>query len=123
MQGAAFGIAGVIAAIMVLYTGVNLQRAPVQALVADVVPSRYRSLATLPEAIPIPMTSRAHAPFRLPRPTFIIAPPSFRRPYLDRHRRSTGAPTSSPFFVPRREARRAGRPAAGPWPATRRESR
>jgi predicted MFS family arabinose efflux permease len=43
---AAFGIAGVIVAIVVLYTGINLQRAPVQALIADVVPSRYRSLAT-----------------------------------------------------------------------------
>ena len=43
---AAFGIAGVIVAMVVLYTGINLQRAPVQALIADVVPSRYRSLAT-----------------------------------------------------------------------------
>ena len=43
---AAFGIAGVIVAIVILYTGINLQRAPVQALIADVVPSRYRSLAT-----------------------------------------------------------------------------
>jgi len=30
----------------VLYTGINLQRAPFQALVADAVPSRHRSLAT-----------------------------------------------------------------------------
>jgi MFS family permease len=41
-----FGIIGLIAAIVVLYTGINVQRSPVQALVADVVPSRYRSLAT-----------------------------------------------------------------------------
>jgi maltose/moltooligosaccharide transporter len=41
-----FGIAGVIAAIVVLYTGINTQRSPVQALLADLVPSRYRSLAT-----------------------------------------------------------------------------
>ena len=41
-----FGIAGVIAAIVVLYTGINIQRTPVQALIADLVPSRYRSLAT-----------------------------------------------------------------------------
>jgi MFS family permease len=40
------GIAGLIAAMVVLYTGINLQRAPLQALVADLVPSRYRSLAT-----------------------------------------------------------------------------
>jgi MFS family permease len=40
------GIAGVIAAIVVLYTGINIQRSPVQALIADLVPSRYRSLAT-----------------------------------------------------------------------------
>jgi MFS family permease len=42
----AFGITGVIAAIVVLQTGINLQRSPVQALIADLVPSRYRSLAT-----------------------------------------------------------------------------
>jgi maltose/moltooligosaccharide transporter len=41
-----FGIAGVIAAIVVLYTGINVQRSPFQALVADAVPSRFRSLAT-----------------------------------------------------------------------------
>ena len=41
-----FGIAGVMAAIVVLYTGINTQRSPVQALIADLVPSRYRSLAT-----------------------------------------------------------------------------
>ncbi|MEO8333736.1 MAG: MFS transporter [bacterium] len=41
-----FGIAGVIAAIVLLYTGVNVQRSPFQALVADAVPSRFRSLAT-----------------------------------------------------------------------------
>jgi maltose/moltooligosaccharide transporter len=42
---AKFGIVGLITAIVVLYTGINIQRSPVQALVADVVPSRYRSLA------------------------------------------------------------------------------
>ena len=31
---------------VVLYTGINLQRSPFQALVADLLPSRYRSLAT-----------------------------------------------------------------------------
>jgi MFS family permease len=41
-----FGIAGVIAAIVLLYTGINVQRSPFQALVADAVPSRWRSLAT-----------------------------------------------------------------------------
>ena len=41
-----FGIAGVIAAIILLYTGINVQRSPFQALVADAVPSRFRSLAT-----------------------------------------------------------------------------
>jgi maltose/moltooligosaccharide transporter len=41
-----FGIAGVIAAIVILYTGINLQRTPSQALIADLVPSQYRSLAT-----------------------------------------------------------------------------
>lgn len=40
------GLAGVIAATVVLYTGINVQRSPFQALVADLVPSRYRSLAT-----------------------------------------------------------------------------
>jgi MFS family permease len=41
-----FGIGGVIAAIVVLYAGINIQRSPVQALIADLVASRYRSLAT-----------------------------------------------------------------------------
>jgi maltose/moltooligosaccharide transporter len=40
------GIAGLVAAMVVLYTGINVQRAPFQALVADLVPSRYRSFAT-----------------------------------------------------------------------------
>ena len=43
---AAFGIAGIIAAIVVLYSGLNVQRSPFQALMVDLVPSRYRSLAT-----------------------------------------------------------------------------
>ena len=42
----AFGIAGMIAAIVLLYTGINVQRSPFQALLADAVPSRFRSLAT-----------------------------------------------------------------------------
>ena len=41
-----FGLAGLIAATILLYTGINVQRSPFQALVADLVPSRYRSLAT-----------------------------------------------------------------------------
>ncbi|MGQ0734809.1 MAG: MFS transporter [Acidobacteriota bacterium] len=41
-----FGISGLIAAMVVLYAGINLQRSPFQALLADAVPSRYRSLAT-----------------------------------------------------------------------------
>jgi MFS family permease len=41
-----FGLAGIIVAMVALYTGINLQRAPVQALAADLVPSRFRSLAT-----------------------------------------------------------------------------
>jgi maltose/moltooligosaccharide transporter len=41
-----FGIAGVIAAIILLYSGINVQRSPFQALVADAVPSQLRSLAT-----------------------------------------------------------------------------
>jgi MFS family permease len=45
-SSAVFGITGVIGAFVVLYTGVNIQRSPFQALVADLVPSRYRSLAT-----------------------------------------------------------------------------
>jgi predicted MFS family arabinose efflux permease len=42
----ALGIAGVIAAMVLLYTGINVFRSPFQALVADLVPSRYRSAAT-----------------------------------------------------------------------------
>jgi predicted MFS family arabinose efflux permease len=41
-----FGIGGVIAAMVLLYGGINLQRSPFQALIADLVPSRHRSLAT-----------------------------------------------------------------------------
>jgi maltose/moltooligosaccharide transporter len=43
---ATFGLIGVIGATVVLYTGINVQRSPFQAVVADLVPSRYRSLAT-----------------------------------------------------------------------------
>jgi MFS family permease len=42
----AFGISGVITAMVVLYVGINAQRSPFQALIADTVPSAYRSLAT-----------------------------------------------------------------------------
>jgi MFS family permease len=40
------GLPALIAALVLLHTGINVQRAPVQALVADLVPSRWRSLAT-----------------------------------------------------------------------------
>ena len=43
---AKLGLAVLISAIVLLHTGINVQRAPFQALVADLVPSRYRSLAT-----------------------------------------------------------------------------
>ena len=43
---AALGLTGVMTVMVVLYSGINLQRSPFQALVADLVPSRYRSLAT-----------------------------------------------------------------------------
>ena len=42
----AFGLPFLIGAIVVLHTGINIQRSPFQALVADFVPSRHRSLAT-----------------------------------------------------------------------------
>ena len=45
-SSARFGLVGIVAAIVVLYTGINIQRSPFQALVADLVPSRDRSLAT-----------------------------------------------------------------------------
>ena len=41
----AFGLGGVIGAMVVLYTGINVQRSPFHALMTDLVPSRYRSLA------------------------------------------------------------------------------
>jgi maltose/moltooligosaccharide transporter len=44
-SSARFGLIGLIAAIVLLYSGINLQRAPIHALIADVVPSRYRALA------------------------------------------------------------------------------
>ena len=40
------GLAGIVAAIVVLYGGINLQRSPFQAFLADAIPSRFRSLAT-----------------------------------------------------------------------------
>jgi MFS family permease len=43
---AALGLAGLLPALVLLYTGINLPRSPYQALVADVIPSRYRSFAT-----------------------------------------------------------------------------
>jgi MFS family permease len=43
---AMFGLTGLIGAMVVLHTGINVQRSPFQALVADLVPSRYRSIAT-----------------------------------------------------------------------------
>lgn len=42
----ALGLASLIGAMVVLYAGINVQRSPFQALLADAVPSRYRSLAT-----------------------------------------------------------------------------
>jgi MFS family permease len=43
---AAFGVAGLVSAMVVLYSGINVQRSPFYALIADSVPSAYRSLAT-----------------------------------------------------------------------------
>lgn len=40
------GLAWIVAAMVVLYTGLNVQRSPFQALLADAVPSRHRSLAS-----------------------------------------------------------------------------
>jgi MFS family permease len=45
-SSSSLGLAMLIGAIVVLYTGINVQRSPFQAVVADLVPSRYRSLAT-----------------------------------------------------------------------------
>lgn len=45
-SSAAFGLPFLIGTIVLLHTGINVQRSPFQALVADLVPSRYRSLAT-----------------------------------------------------------------------------
>ena len=42
----AFGLPFLVGAIIVLNTGINIERAPFHALVADVVPSRHRSIAT-----------------------------------------------------------------------------
>ena len=42
----AFGLGGIIAAIVLLYGGINLLRSPFQAVIADLVPSKYRSLAS-----------------------------------------------------------------------------
>jgi predicted MFS family arabinose efflux permease len=42
----AAGVAGLIGTLIVLYTGINVQRSPFQALVADAVPSQFRAFAT-----------------------------------------------------------------------------
>jgi MFS family permease len=42
---ASAGLGGLVAALVMLHTGTNLPRAPFQALLADAVPSRFRSLA------------------------------------------------------------------------------
>ncbi|MCC6164418.1 MAG: MFS transporter [Acidobacteria bacterium] len=41
-----FGVGGLVATMVMLYAGINLERSPAQVLVADMVPSRYRSLAS-----------------------------------------------------------------------------
>ena len=40
------GMTGLIAGMILLFTGINVQRSPFQAWIADLVPSRYRSLAS-----------------------------------------------------------------------------
>lgn len=45
-SSSALGLVGLVLAMTLLHTGINVQRSPFQALVADVVPSRDRSLAT-----------------------------------------------------------------------------
>ena len=42
----AMGLAGIIGATVILYSGINMLRSPFQAVIADLVPSKYRSLAT-----------------------------------------------------------------------------
>ena len=42
---AQLGLVGLVSAIVLLHSGINLQRAPMQALIPDLVPSRHRSLA------------------------------------------------------------------------------
>ncbi|WP_291982619.1 hypothetical protein [Luteitalea sp.] len=42
-SSAALGLGGVVAAMVVLYTGINVQRSPFQALMADLVPSARSS--------------------------------------------------------------------------------
>ena len=41
-----FGLPFLVGAISVLHTGINIQKSPFQALMADLIPSRHRSLAT-----------------------------------------------------------------------------
>lgn len=72
----AFGLPFLIGAIVVLHTGINIQKSPFQALVADLVPSRHRSLAT--SSITFQMCVAAIAFLMLGRilgmrPAFLIA--------------------------------------------------
>src|SRR6185436_17265228 len=75
-SSSAFGLAGLLGAMVVLYAGINLMRAPFQALVADLVPSRFRSLA--PGSVTFQMCVGAIAFLMLGRllgmrPAFLIA--------------------------------------------------
>ena len=72
----AFGLPFLIGAIVVLHSGINVQKSPFQALVADLVPSRHRSLAT--SSITFQMCVAAIAFLMLGRilgmrPAFLIA--------------------------------------------------
>jgi hypothetical protein len=77
---AAFGLAVLIGAMVILHTGINLQRSPFQALVADLVPSRDRSLAV--GSVTFQMCVGAIVFLMLGqilgmRPAFLIAPQPF----------------------------------------------
>ncbi|HEU4509260.1 MAG TPA: MFS transporter [Pyrinomonadaceae bacterium] len=72
----AFGLPFLVGAMIALHTGLNIQRSPFQALVADLVPSRHRSLAT--SSITFQMCVAAIAFLMLGRilgmrPAFLIA--------------------------------------------------
>ena len=98
-----FGIGGLITAIVLLYSGINLQRSPVQALVADTVSSR----------VPLARDGIGHVPDVRRRDCVPDAGPHARHVAGFRDRRRHGARHRGRICDWSSRARHAGLPCAG----------